>query len=129
MDDNRDAADSLAMLLEDQGHTIRTAHDGEAALTAADAFGPDAVVLDIGLPGLDGYEVARRLRAAPRSERPAGVALTGYGQEEDRLQAKAAGFDHHFVKPVDLDVLQDLFAAYVRERRANRPPSLQASPV
>ena len=129
VDDNRDSASSLAMLLEDQGHTIRTAHDGEAALTAADAFGPDAVVLDIGLPRLDGYEVARRLRAAPRSEPLLLIALTGYGHEENRLQAKAAGFDHHFTKPVDLDVLQDLFAAYVRERRANHPPSLQTSPV
>jgi len=134
VDDNRDSANSLAMLLEDQGHTVRTAHDGEAALTAADAFGPDAVVLDIGLPRLDGYEVARRLRAARPDTGGAIpplllIALTGYGHEENRLQAKAAGFDHHFVKPVDLDVLQDLFAARVRERRANRPPSLLASPV
>ena len=81
---------------------------------------------------MDGYEVARRLRQRPvRAARPALllIALTGYGHEEDRLQAKEAGFDHHFAKPVDLDVLQDLFAALVRDRRANRSPSLQASPV
>ena len=140
VDDNRDSANSLALLLEDLGHTVRTAHDGEAALAAAHAFGPDAVVLDIGLPRLDGYEVARRLRAAPAPDPETGgagaqpllIALTGYGHEENRLQAKAAGFDHHFAKPVDLDVLQGLFAARAHECPRNRallsfPPPFDSS--
>jgi len=104
----------LALLLEIQGHVVRTAFDGLAALEAVEEFGPDAVVLDIGLPRLDGYEAARRIRARPQLKPLLLVALTGYGHEENRLQAQAAGFDHHLVKPVDLDVLQQLFAAHLR---------------
>jgi len=112
VDDNRDSAHSLALLLEIQGHEVQTAYDGLAALETVEAFDPDAVVLDIGLPRLDGYEAARRIRARPRLKPLLLVALTGYGHEENRLQAQAAGFDHHLVKPVDLDVLQQLFAAH-----------------
>jgi PAS domain S-box-containing protein len=107
VDDNRDAAESLAMLLRATGHEVRTAHAGPAALEAARAHRPEVVLLDIGLPGLDGYEVARRLRAEPGFKGALLVALTGYGQDEDRRRSQAAGFDLHLVKPVDLATLQD----------------------
>jgi PAS domain S-box-containing protein len=102
VDDNVDAATSLAMLLELEGHVTSVAHSGLGALTAVNDFRPDAVFLDIGLPDISGYEVARRLRAAPAAERTARlIALTGWGSEEDRRQALAAGFDSHLIKPVD----------------------------
>jgi CheY-like chemotaxis protein len=109
VDDNVDAADSLAMLLRIMGHEVRTAHDGLEALGAATVMRPEVILLDIGLPKLDGYDVARRVR----QERGQGVvliALTGWGQEEDRRRSKDAGFDHHLTKPVQLDALQDLLA-------------------
>ncbi len=101
VDDNVDGAESLAMLLQMTGHESVTAHTGPTALTAAAFFRPDLVFLDIGLPGLNGYEVAARLRATPGPVRPLLVALTGWGSEEDRRQSRAAGFDHHLTKPVD----------------------------
>ena len=101
VDDNRDAANSMAALLELSGHQVQTAEDGEQALAVAADFGPDVVILDIGLPLIDGYEVARRMRRSPALQHVLLVALTGYGQEEDRAAARAAGFDHHFVKPAD----------------------------
>jgi len=111
VDDNVDAAESLAMLLELNGHHTRLAHTGESALAAAAEFQPQAVFLDIGLPGLNGYEVARRLRASSNpQQRLLLIALTGWGTEEDRRQAHAAGFDRHLVKPVDLDKLVDALA-------------------
>ncbi len=110
VDDNRDAADSLALLLRLLGDEVRTAHDGPGALAAATAFAPEVVLLDLGLPGLDGYEVARRLRQQPQFARALVVAISGWGQDEDRRQSCAAGFDAHLVKPVDLDVLQRLLA-------------------
>ncbi len=111
VDDNEDAAKSMAMLLRMAGHELRTAHDGLAAIETAEEFRPDVVLLDIGLPGMDGYEVARRLRAATSLNAAVLVALTGYGQEEDRRKSSDAGFDHHLVKPVDLQALDDLLAA------------------
>jgi CheY-like chemotaxis protein len=116
VDDNRDSAHSLALLLETQGHVVRTAYDGLTALEVVEEFAPDAVVLDIGLPRLNGYDAARRIRAQPRSKPLLLVALTGYGHEENRIQAQAAGFDHHLVKPVDLDVLQQLFASHAQAK-------------
>jgi PAS domain S-box-containing protein len=110
VDDNVDAARSLATLLRLLGHAVRTAHDGAAALEAAGAERPELVFLDIGLPGMDGYEVARRLRQEPGLRRTRLVALTGYGQEEDRRRSEQAGFDRHVVKPVDLAVLKALLA-------------------
>ncbi len=101
VDDNADSAESLALLLSMRGHEVRTAHDGPAALEAAEAFRPQAVLLDIGLPGMDGYEVARRLRDRPGAEGVLLVALTGYGQEDDRRRAAEAGFDAHLVKPAE----------------------------
>jgi two-component system CheB/CheR fusion protein len=111
VDDNTDTAESMALLLQLEGHEVRTAFDGPGALDAAKIFHPQIVLLDIGLPGLDGYEVARRLRALPEPETPLLVAMTGYGQAEDRGRSHAAGFDEHLVKPVDLDRLKALTAA------------------
>ncbi|WP_157758925.1 ATP-binding protein [Cystobacter fuscus] len=106
VDDNLDAADTLAELLQTWEHTVWQAHDGLAALQAVEEHRPDIVLLDIGLPGMDGYEVARRLRAGPLGQQLTLVALTGYGQASDRHRALEAGFDQHFVKPVDIDGLQ-----------------------
>jgi CheY-like chemotaxis protein len=101
VDDNVDSAESLSLLLELGGHEVRTAHDGPAALEAARAFQPRVVLLDIGLPGMSGYEVARRLREMSGMERALLLALTGYGQEDDLRLARAAGFDQHLVKPAE----------------------------
>jgi signal transduction histidine kinase/DNA-binding response OmpR family regulator len=101
VDDNTDAAHSLALLMEVGGHQTQLCYDGQSALTEAQKFRPEVVLLDIGLPGLDGLEVARRLRAMNLSPRPMLVALTGYGQNDDLRRSKEAGFDHHLVKPTD----------------------------
>jgi signal transduction histidine kinase len=103
VDDNTDAADSLAMLLQMEGHTAQPVYGPKEALERATAFNPEVILLDIGLPGMDGYEVARRVRAS--GSRAQLVALTGYGQFEDVERAQAAGFDAHLVKPVDLQTL------------------------
>jgi len=108
VDDNKDSAESLAMLLEIMGNDIRTAHDGIDALTIAQDFLPDVVLLDIGMPRLNGYEVARRMRAEPWGKGMMLVAVTGWGLEEDRRRSQEAGFDAHIVKPVDPNVLTDL---------------------
>jgi two-component system CheB/CheR fusion protein len=101
VDDNRDAAESLAVLLRLRGHELRTAYDGPAALETAAAFHPEVVLLDIGLPGMDGYEVARQLRRITGLEGVLLVAVTGYGTDDDRRQSKVVGIDEHLVKPVD----------------------------
>jgi len=106
VDDNVDAANTLSMLLELEGHEIRVAYDGPAALKAAEDFLPEVVLLDIGLPRMDGYEVGRRLRERPATEKVLLVALTGYGKDEDRQRSHEAGFNAHLVKPVDLDGLR-----------------------
>lgn len=107
VDDNVDASQTLSDLLEIWGHETRVAFDGHGALAVAAEFGPDVVLLDIGLPGLDGYEVARRLRSF-RAPSPILVAVTGYGQEEDQRRAAEAGFRHHLTKPVEPSVLERL---------------------
>jgi signal transduction histidine kinase len=101
VDDNLDAADTVAMYLQIEGHVVQTAADGQQAVTSAATFQPDVVVLDIGLPQLDGYEVARRLRQMPATRAALLIALTGYGQKNDRDRAADAGFDCHLVKPAD----------------------------
>ena len=111
VDDNRDAAASLAMLLQLSGAQTETAYDGLAAIEAAARFGPDVILLDIGLPGLDGYEVAQRIRAEPWGGTVMLIALTGWGQAEDRERSKSAGFDVHLVKPVDHLALVKLIAS------------------
>ncbi len=110
VDDNRDAAESLALLLGLLGHEVRIAHDGPGALELARGFRPQVVLLDIGMPGMDGYEVARRLRQEPGLENVRLAALTGWGQPEDRRRSAEAGFDHHLVKPVDPDALTKVLA-------------------
>jgi CheY-like chemotaxis protein len=108
VEDNIDAALTLADLLALWGHQPQVVHDGLAAITAAPTFRPQAVLLDIGLPELDGYGVARWLRADPDFSRVLIIGVTGYGQERDRQLSSAAGFDHHLVKPVDLARLRGL---------------------
>jgi PAS domain S-box-containing protein len=108
VDDNADAAASLALLLKFSGHEAHVAHDGEAALRLAETLRPDAVLLDVGMPGMDGYEVARRLRQRPGMDNLVIIAVTGYGAETDRRRARAAGFDHHLTKPIELASVADL---------------------
>jgi CheY-like chemotaxis protein/anti-sigma regulatory factor (Ser/Thr protein kinase) len=111
VDDNRDSADSLAMLLKVMGHEVRIAHDGLEAVEGAETFQPHVILLDIGLPRLNGYEAARRIREQQRHKDLTLVALTGFGQDEDRRRAEEAGFDAHMVKPVDFAALAKLLAA------------------
>jgi PAS domain S-box-containing protein len=118
VDDNKDAAESLAVLASLWGHEVRTATDGPEALRIAEAFRPAVVLLDIGLPGMDGYEVARRLRQLPNLENAFVIAVTGYSQEEDRRRSREAGFDHHVVKPADADTLQALLRRGHSESRS-----------
>jgi PAS domain S-box-containing protein len=120
VDDNHDAAQSLAMMLRVMGHDTQTAFDGLEAIQAAGTFRPDVVLLDIGLPRMDGYEVARQIRRRDWGKTMLLIALTGWGQDEDKERAKAAGFDHHLTKPVDPETLSAMLAA-----RAQTPsPSL-----
>jgi signal transduction histidine kinase/ActR/RegA family two-component response regulator len=126
VDDNRDAADSLGVLLDHLGYEVEVAHDGATALRCVETFRPALVLLDIGMPEMDGFEVARRLRLQSRWQDLVLVALTGWGQEEDRQRTQAAGFDHHLVKPTDLDTLQRLLAD-IAGRGAPAPPAAGAS--
>jgi CheY-like chemotaxis protein len=110
VDDNADAAESLATLLEICGHETALAHDGEAAIEVAEAFRPDVVLLDIGLPKLSGHDAARAIRERPWGRNVVLVALTGWGQDEDRRKSREVGFDHHLVKPIDGHMLLELLA-------------------
>ncbi|MGJ7507018.1 response regulator [Variovorax sp. GT1P44] len=118
VDDNRDAAHAMAAMLEIDGHTVVTASNGEEALVLAAAHAPTVVLLDIGLPVLDGYQVARRLRAMRETEHSLLIALTGYGQKEDRQAAFDAGFNHHFVKPADAVELLSCIRAWCKARES-----------
>ena len=110
VDDNVDAAETLALLLEASGYTVDVEHDSRRALERARTAPPDVGLLDIGLPDMDGNELARRLRADPATAGIVLVAITGYGQDQDRRAALEAGFDHHLVKPVDMAKLEGLLA-------------------
>jgi CheY-like chemotaxis protein len=110
VDDNQDAAVSLATLLRLQGHDVRVVHDGVAAIAQASSFLPHMVFLDLGMPDMDGYEVARVIRQQRGLEKVVLAALTGWGQESDRQRTAAAGFDHHLVKPVEPATLNTLLA-------------------
>ena len=110
VDDNRDSAESLAILLKVTGHDVRTAHNGPAALEGARSFQPEVVLLDIALPGMNGYEVADRLKGEPGLQEVILVAMTGFGQAEDRRRSEEAGFSAHLVKPLDLSTLRELLA-------------------
>jgi signal transduction histidine kinase/ActR/RegA family two-component response regulator len=115
-DDNRDAADSLAMLLEIEGHTVKVVHDGQQALAEIDASRPDVALLDIGMPEMDGYEVARRVRGDTRFRQTLLIAITGWGQEQDKARAMTAGFDLHFTKPIEPQRLIELLGAELPAR-------------
>jgi CheY-like chemotaxis protein len=108
VDDSPDSSEPLSLLLQTRGHETRIATDGEGALEAADAFMPECVVLDLGLPRMDGYEVARRLRARPYGGALVLVALTGWAGRDVRTKAAAAGFDFHLVKPVNWEELEKI---------------------
>jgi signal transduction histidine kinase/CheY-like chemotaxis protein len=110
VDDSRDGGESLSVLLRVLGADVSLVHSGRAALLAVESFRPDAVLLDIGMPGMDGYEVARRIRANSLNRGILLIALTGWGQEEDRQRSAAAGFNHHLVKPADIDQLRQLLS-------------------
>jgi len=125
VDDNADAAESMAVLLAMHGHDTRLAHDGDAAMAAAAEFRPDLVFLDIGMPGLDGHETARRMREQAWGKSLVIVALTGWGQAEDRRRSQEAGFNHHLVKPADPALVSKLIASLEADRTgadaASRP--------
>ena len=108
VDDNVDAAEMLAVMLHGWGHDTRVVYDGQSALTAAEEFQPEIVLLDLGLPTLDGYETGRRLRETECGRAALIVAVTGWGQEQDVARSRAAGFDRHLVKPVSPQVLRTL---------------------
>jgi PAS domain S-box-containing protein len=120
-DDNHDAAVSLSMLLQSMGHDTRVVHDGVEALEEAELFRPDVVLLDIGMPRLDGYETVRRMASQPWAATTRIVAVTGWGQETDRQRAKDAGFHRHLVKPVDLDALREVMSDACEQRREPPP--------
>jgi DNA-binding response OmpR family regulator len=115
VDDNEDAADSLATLLGVMRYEVRVAYDGPEAIEAADQFEPAVALLDIGLPQLSGYDIARHIRRT-RGDDVLLVAITGWGQEEDRRKAREAGFDHHFTKPADFEVLLELIEQEMKHR-------------
>ncbi|HVF17114.1 MAG TPA: ATP-binding protein [Steroidobacteraceae bacterium] len=114
VDDNRDAAESLSMLLEMKGHEVRRAYDGENALLLAEDFRPEMVLLDLGMPKMNGYEACRRIRDHAWGTQMTLIAVTGWGQEDDRRKSTAAGFDGHLVKPVDPETLEELSTLHSR---------------
>jgi CheY-like chemotaxis protein len=122
VDDNVDAANTLAMLVQLAGHDVRIAYDGPPALTLAQAFQPHVVLLDLNLPAMDGYEVARRLRERPEMHEAVLAAVSGWGQPEDRRRSKDAGFDRHYVKPVDPNTITKLLSD-AKGGRTGLPPA------
>jgi CheY-like chemotaxis protein len=116
VDDDPGSAATLSLLIEYAGFEVRVARDGETALRLVDTFRPEAVVMDINLPGMDGHEIARRLRASPSNRGICLVALTGYGHEQDVARSREAGFDHHFVKPTDPQEITDLLGRLAASR-------------
>lgn len=108
VEDAPEIREALALLLEALGHSVEVAEDGLQAVKKSLALLPDVALIDVGLPGIDGYEVARRVRAGPDGSRPYLIALTGYGGAAAELKAKNAGFDRHVVKPIDIDRLPEL---------------------
>lgn len=108
VDDNVDSADVLLLPLKDDGYDVRAAYDGQSALEVARTFAPDVTLQDLGMPGMNGYEFARQLRALPQTRNATLIALTGFSRKEDVVESHAAGFDHHLVKPVDYDTLISL---------------------
>lgn len=119
VDDNQDSADNISLLLQMHGAQVRTAYDGENALQAADEFRPEAILLDIGLPGLNGYEVVREILRTARADAPLFIATTGWGQPADKREAEEAGFDHHLTKPIDLQQLPALLLRLLCRREGD----------
>jgi CheY-like chemotaxis protein len=115
VDDNPDSTEPLSLLLQTRGHDTRVSCDGEEAIALADDFRPDCVVLDLGLPRMDGYEIARRLRARPYGAELVLVALTGWAGKDVRAKAAEAGFDYHLVKPVNWEELEKIVESAVRQ--------------
>jgi CheY-like chemotaxis protein len=111
VDDNVDMASSLAILLRESGHDVQTAYDGPGALEAVRKFRPDVALLDVGLPELDGFEVAKRIRQQPILKKVVLVAMTGYGKESDRQRSQEAGFDHYLIKPTKFEKVQEILAS------------------
>jgi CheY-like chemotaxis protein/anti-sigma regulatory factor (Ser/Thr protein kinase) len=120
VDDNEDAAETLAAVLLMSGHTTKTCHSGPAALEALASFGPEIVLLDIGLPGMDGYEVARRIRGMPEGADLLLVAITGWGGESDRKRTQQAGFDEHLTKPVEFERLESVLAQLAQRQALDK---------
>jgi CheY-like chemotaxis protein len=118
VDDNRDAADTLAALLEAWGHEVRALYDGPSAIAAAAEFRPHVVLLDIGLPKMNGYEVAEHLRKSADDRSMILVAFTGYGQDEDRRRVREAGFDHHLIKPLEPAALEKILDSVAADAEA-----------
>jgi len=116
VDDNSDAAETLGALLSALGATVLVMHDGPSAIAALADFDPDAILLDIGMPRMDGYEVSRRIRAMPKHAGVLLIALTGWGQEQDRHRSQEAGFDHHLVKPPDVHRLHQVITTALPAR-------------
>ena len=117
VDDNHDSADSLAMILKRIGYSVETAYGGAAAIAAVEHFAPEAVLLDIGMPDMDGYQAASRIRELPRGKATVLIAQTGWGQEEDQRRAAEVGFDAHLTKPVNFKALE----AVIHETACARP--------
>jgi CheY-like chemotaxis protein len=119
VDDNADSADSIAAILETSGHEVKVAYSAQKALEMAVEYQPDIVLLDIGLPDMDGYEVAKHLRQTPELKETRLIAITGYGQESDRERSREAGFDEHMVKPVEWQKLEELLASLMKRPRSS----------
>jgi len=116
VDDNKDSADTLHQLVESMGQDVVSVYDGASAIAALEAFRPDLVMLDIGMPHMSGYDVAQRIGAIMGGLRPALMAITGWGQEADKLRAREMGFDYHFVKPVGEESLRSVLVEVSRRR-------------
>jgi DNA-binding response OmpR family regulator len=119
IEDHAETAETLAAVLRLAGYKVRCAHDGAAGLEAASETPPDVVLLDLGLPDIDGYEVARRLRQMPFVHRPSVIAVTGYDQEDQRKHSYEVGIDYHFTKPTEPQLLKEVLARYQRIRATN----------
>jgi CheY-like chemotaxis protein len=132
VDDSRDAADTCAILLELSGHHVQTAYTGQRALELAETFRPHVLLLDIGIPDLDGYQLAKKVRATPWGKGTILIAVTGWGQEEDRRRAFEAGFNHHLTKPIAAEtvesLIQSLGTALERTKANERAATPQRSP-
>jgi CheY-like chemotaxis protein len=122
-DDNRDAADTMGLLLELAGHKVIVAHSGKQALEMGELHRPDIVLLDIGMPDMNGYDVARAIRNQPWGQGILLLAITGWGQPDDKESARAAGFDRHLTKPVNPDSVEDIIKLFLDTVRGSRPPS------